>query len=179
VNRQKRAAKAGKCSLPIVGLFAGKAMVPCIRLEYSGGRRPSKPASDFHHIQPFRRRSLRMTESAQTRTFRLAIRAPNNNGHQFTAIFPVSPSPIGYLGKEKLGTDFGKAKPAGVRQRNRGGETPRSTFAFGKAGSTAIAKTGRSIDRRSSESLAQKLQTNQDTLNHNEKAGECSFLFSR
>jgi hypothetical protein len=117
--------------------------------------------------------------SAQTRTFRLAIRAPNNNGHSFSAIFPVSPSPIGYFGKEKLGTDFGKAKLAGVRQRDRGGETPRSTFAFGKAGSTAIAKTGRSIDRRSSESLAQKLQTNQDTPNHNEKAGGCSFLFSR
>ena len=56
-----------------------------------------------------------MSASAQTRTFSLAIRAPNN-GHSLSAIFPVSPSLIGYFGKEELGTDFGKAKPAGVRQ---------------------------------------------------------------
>jgi hypothetical protein len=45
---------------------------------------------------------------AQTRTFRLAIRAPNN-GHSLSAIFPVSPSPIVHFGKNELGTDFGKA----------------------------------------------------------------------
>lgn len=49
-----------------------------------------------------------MTDFAQTRTFRLAIRAPNN-GHSLSAIFPVSPSSIGHFGKKELGTDFGKA----------------------------------------------------------------------
>lgn len=61
--------------------------------------------------------------SAQTRTFRLAIRAPSN-GHSLSAIFPVSPSPIGHFGKEQSGTDFGQAKPLGVRQRDRGGRFP-------------------------------------------------------
>ena len=64
-----------------------------------------------------------MSTNAHIRTFRLAIRAPNS-GHSLSAIFPVSPSPIGHFGKEQLGTDFGKAKPAGVRQRDRGGEVP-------------------------------------------------------
>jgi len=50
-------------------------------------------------------------------------------------------------------------------------------FVFGKAGSTAIAKTGRSVDRRSSESLAQKLQTNQDTPNHNERLVDALSYF--
>lgn len=36
--------------------------------------------------------------SAHTRTFRLAIGAPHND-HSLSAIFPVSPSPIGHLGK--------------------------------------------------------------------------------
>ena len=35
-----------------------------------------------------------------------------------------SPSPIGPFGKAQLGTDFGKAKPAGVRRRGRGSEIP-------------------------------------------------------
>jgi hypothetical protein len=35
---------------------------------------------------------------AQTQTFRLVIRAPNN-GHSLSSIIPVSPSPIGYFGK--------------------------------------------------------------------------------
>jgi hypothetical protein len=60
---------------------------------------------------------------AQTRTFRLAIRAPSN-GHSLSAIFPVSPSPIGHFGKEQSGTDFGQAKPLGVRQRDQGGRCP-------------------------------------------------------
>ena len=62
---------------------------------------------------------------AQSRTFRLAIRVPDN-GHSLSAIFPISPSPIGHFEKEQLGTDFGKAKPAGVRQRDQGGEVPAS-----------------------------------------------------
>jgi len=61
--------------------------------------------------------------TAHTRTFTLTIRA-SNNGHSFSAIFPVSPSPIGHFGKKQSGTDFGKAKPAGIRQRDRSGEIP-------------------------------------------------------
>lgn len=65
----------------------------------------------------------RMTALAQRQTFRVAIRVPNN-GHSLSVIFPVSPSPIRHFGKEQLGTDFGKAKPACVRERDRGGEFP-------------------------------------------------------
>jgi hypothetical protein len=64
-----------------------------------------------------------MSIIAHTQTFRLAIRAPDD-GHSLSTIFLVSPSPIGHFGKEQLGTGFGKAKPAGIRQRDRGGEIP-------------------------------------------------------
>ena len=47
-----------------------------------------------------------------------------NSGHSLSAIFPVSSSPIAHFGKEHLGTNFGKATPAGVRQRDRGSDVP-------------------------------------------------------
>ena len=74
-----------------------------------------------------------VSANAHTRTFRLAIRA-TNNGHSLSAIFPVSPSPIGHFGKEQLGTDFGKAKLAGVGQRDRGGEIPAGRSVLGTLG---------------------------------------------
>lgn len=74
-------------------------------------------------IFPLERPVLVLANSADTRTFRVAIRAPNN-GHSLSAIFPVSPSPIADFGKEHLGTNFGKATPAGVRQRDRGSDVP-------------------------------------------------------
>jgi len=81
----------------------------------------------FHHVATFAivkaAPESRLSAVAQTRTFRLAIRAPSN-GHSLSAIFPVSPSPIGHFGKEQSGTDFGQAKPLGVRQRDRGGRFP-------------------------------------------------------
>jgi len=64
-----------------------------------------------------------MTANAHKRTLGLAIRAPNN-GLSLSGIFPVPPSPIGHFGNELFGTDFGKAKAAGVRQRDRGSEVP-------------------------------------------------------
>lgn len=73
--------------------------------------------------------------SAQCRTFKLAIQAPNN-GHSLSAIFPVSPSPIGDFGKEQLGKDFRKAKPAGVRHRDRGGQV---------SASRSFARNGRAL----------------------------------
>jgi len=44
---------------------------------------------------------------AHNRTFRIAIRVADN-ARSLSALFPVSPSPIGHFGKEQLGTDFGK-----------------------------------------------------------------------
>jgi hypothetical protein len=41
--------------------------------------------------------------------------------NQHLSRFPVKISDFGNL---KSGTDFGKAKPTGVRQRDRGGEVP-------------------------------------------------------
>ena len=61
--------------------------------------------------------------SAHNRRMGMAIRGPET-GHSLSAIFPVSPSPIGHFGKEQSGTDFGQAKPLGVRQRDRGGRFP-------------------------------------------------------
>ncbi len=72
-----------------------------------------------------------MTRNVHTRTFNLAIRAPDN-GHSLSATFPVSPSPIGYFRKEQSGTDFGKAEPAGVRQRDRGDKIPAGRSPIGK-----------------------------------------------
>ena len=43
-------------------------------------------------------------------TFRLAIRAPNN-GHSLSAIFPVSPAPIGHFGKEQWEQISGTRNP--------------------------------------------------------------------
>jgi hypothetical protein len=72
-----------------------------------------------------------MAAFAHTRTFRLAIRAPSN-GHSLSEIFPFL-----RLRLAILGTDFGKAKAAGVRQRDRGGELPSSRSFAGKVFATA------------------------------------------
>ena len=69
--------------------------------------------------------------SAQMRTFRLTIRTPNN-GHTFSAIFPVSPSTGGHFGKEQLGTAFGKAAPLACLSARSTRRRPRQTFVFGQ-----------------------------------------------
>ena len=67
---------------------------------------------------------------AQTRTLRLAIRAPDN-GHSFSAIFPVSPFPKTHFGKEQSGTDFGKEAALDGSRREHPGDCPRYAFVCG------------------------------------------------
>lgn len=64
-----------------------------------------------------------MTGYAQTRTFRLAIRAPDN-GHSLSAIFPVFPSHTGHFGKEQSGTGFGNAGARDGSRHDRLGDCP-------------------------------------------------------
>lgn len=74
---------------------------------------------------------------AYTRSFRLAIRAPDN-GHSLSAICPVSPSSTGHFGKEQSGTDFGKADDRKRLLARSPGRLSRFGFPIG----TRSARTG-------------------------------------
>ena len=65
--------------------------------------------------------SIGRSAVAQTRTFRLAIRAPVN-GHSLSAILPVSLYATGHFEKEQSGTDFGKGRAPDGSRRTRPGD---------------------------------------------------------
>jgi len=92
-------------------------------------RSPDLP-SNHNHVFSDRAIAQKLPDRSRPHPDAQAAILATDNGHSLIAIFPVSPSPIGHFGKEQLGTDFGKAKPAGVRQRDQGGVIPaRRSFA--------------------------------------------------